>query len=386
MSIIRKDLGPRPPHRLKSKLSVVRPGKAVADLRLELRSGGEFSIFSEAPDDLEPAIDRLADQAIEANPFHTAAFVMKALGDTDTHQRLALIEDTAMSANSGALAALMGFSVTDRGSHMVATAADGGYHAPLIARQRPMATIDQLFEALAGSLANLPGIIAFPGLLADGAFMRSARAVAAARGLAFRVAGAFRARALNGRIEPAGVLSHEEREAWQDSLGRWEALQKRGRITYRVARNPREISAVLEDLALLCDTPEQASRFSAFVPVARLLSERDRLRIHTLHLDDNLIAAALQPVHRAEAWVWKVLVRPDMADQAVDEQLMMRLTEFNLADVNIAVTRVAPATGPFLAERLWPGEDGYASLLVALRPGMDRALDSVAVTYEEQSA
>ncbi|MAM12872.1 MAG: hypothetical protein CML23_20975 [Rhizobiaceae bacterium] len=381
MSIIRKDLGPRPPARLKSKLSVVRPGKAVADLRLELRSGGEFSIFSEAPDDLEPAIDRLANQAIEANPFQSAAFVMTALGQSHAHQRLALVEDTAGEA--GALAALMGFSVTDRGSHMVASTAQGGYHAPLIARHRPMATIDQLFEALAGSLANLPGIIAFPALLADGAFMRSARAVAAARGLAFRVAGAFRGRALSGRMDPTGALSRAEREAWQDNLGKWEALRRKGRIAYHVARNPREVSAALQDLSLLCDTPENASRFSAFVPVARLLSENDRLRIHALYLEDQLIAAAIQPVHMGAAWVWKMLVRPDMEALALGEQLMMRLTEFNLGDANIAVTRVAPGAGPFLAERFWPGEDGYASLLVALRPGMERALDSVAATYED---
>ncbi|AMM85616.1 hypothetical protein AZF01_15675 [Martelella sp. AD-3] len=362
----------------------MRPGKAVADLRLELRSGGEFSIFSEAPDDLEPAIDRLANQAIEANPFQSAAFVMTALGQSHAHQRLALVEDTAGEA--GALAALMGFSVTDRGSHMVASAAQGGYHAPLIARHRPMATIDQLFEALAGSLANLPGIIAFPALLADGAFMRSARAVAAARGLAFRVAGAFRGRALSGRMDPTGALSRAEREAWQDNLGKWEALRRKGRIAYHVARNPREVSAALQDLSLLCDTPENASRFSAFVPVARLLSENDRLRIHALYLEDQLIAAAIQPVHMGAAWVWKMLVRPDMEALALGEQLMMRLTEFNLGDANIAVTRVAPGAGPFLAERFWPGEDGYASLLVALRPGMERALDSVAATYEDAGA
>nr|WP_272213988.1 GNAT family N-acetyltransferase [Marinicella sp. W31]MDC2879924.1 GNAT family N-acetyltransferase [Marinicella sp. W31] len=382
MSVIRKDLGPTPPARLKSKLSVVRPGKAVPDLRLELRSGGEFSIFSEAPEDLEPAVDRLADQAVEANPFQTAPFLMKTTGKDNAHARLALIADTTTSDGAEQLSALMSFSVMGKGSHLAATAEVGGYSAPLISRHRPMATLDQLFEALAGSLTNLPGIVAFPGLLADGTFMRSARAVAAARGLAFRVAGAWRARTLSGRIDPTGALSREERKAWQTHLGKWEDLQKKGRISYQVARNPSEISAALEDLSLLSDAPGYADRFSAFFPAARQLCKRDQIRIHALYLDGQMIAAALQPVHRGDAWVWQVLVRPDMADQAVDEQLMMRLTHWNLRDTNIATTRVAPAAGSFLAERFWPVDEGYASLLIALRPGIEHTLDRVAATYE----
>ncbi|MET3599465.1 GNAT family N-acetyltransferase [Martelella mangrovi] len=383
MSIIRKDLGPRPPARLKSKLSVVRPGKTVPDLRLELRSGGEFSIFSDAPGELEHTMERLGDQAVEPNPFQTLPFLTGPSGRADAQTRLALIEDSAVAAGAGHLAALMGFSVAGANSHLVASAAPGGYHAPLISRHRPMATLDQLFEALAGSLANLPGVIAFPGLLADGAFMRSARAVAAARGLAFRVAGAWRGHALSGRIDPTSGLSHADREAWQANLEKWENLQKKGRITYHVARNPAEISAALEELSLLCDTDEHTSRCAACFPAVRLLSERDRIRLHALYIDGQMIAAALQPLHRSEAWVWQVMVRPDMSDKAIDEQLIMRLTQWNLRDANIAITRVAPAAGPFLAERFWPVDEGYASLLVALRPGMERALDSVAATYED---
>ncbi|WP_180898346.1 GNAT family N-acetyltransferase [Martelella soudanensis] len=200
MSIIRKDLGQRPPARLKSKLSVVQPGKAVPDIRLEVRSGGEFSLYSQAPDHMETAMERLADTAIENNIFQTPAFLLPALGERHSLLRVALMED---GASDDSLTALMTFSVRGNGSHLLAHAiGDIGYHAPLVSRHRPMATLDQLFEALAGALVNLPGIAVFPHLLADGAFMRFARAVAAARGLAFRVTHARRRRALSGPIDP----------------------------------------------------------------------------------------------------------------------------------------------------------------------------------------
>ena len=375
MSIIRKDLGQRPPARLKSKLSVVQPGKAVPDIRLELRTGGEFSLYSQAPDHMEAAMDRLANSAIENNIFQTPAFLLPALGENHSLLRVALMED-----GNDSLTALMTFSVRGNGSHLLAHAiGDIGYHAPLVSRHRPMATLDQLFEALAGSLVNLPGIAVFPHLLADGAFMRFARAVAAARGLAFRVTHARRRRALSGRITPDAALTAAEREAWQKNLARWEALNRRGKIGYHIARNPSETALMLEELSTLTAVvAEDAARFSALLPTAKKLARNDQLRIHALYLDGEMIAAAIQPLTNGEAWIWQMFVRPDMAQDAVDEQLVMRLTEWNGRDANIAVTRTAPGAGPYLAERFWPVEEGYATLMVAIRPGMERALDTLA--------
>lgn len=375
MSIIRKDLGQRPPARLKSKLSVVQPGKAVPDIRLEVRTGGEFSLYSQAPDHMEAAMDRLANSAIENNIFQTPAFLLPALGESHSLLRVALMED-----GNDSLTALMTFSVRGNGSHLLAHAiGDIGYHAPLVSRHRPMATLDQLFEALAGSLVNLPGIAVFPHLLADGAFMRFARAVAAARGLAFRVTHARRRRALSGRITPDAALTAAEREAWQKNLARWEALNRRGKIGYHIARNPSETALMLEELSTLTAVvAEDAARFSALLPTARKLARNDQLRIHALYLDGEMIAAAIQPLTNGEAWIWQMFVRPDMAQDAVDEQLVMRLTEWNGRDANIAVTRTAPGAGPYLAERFWPVEEGYATLMVAIRPGMERALDTLA--------
>ncbi|WP_174803259.1 GNAT family N-acetyltransferase [Martelella limonii] len=378
MSIIRKDLGQRPPARLKSKLSVVQPGKAVPDIRLEVRSGGEFSLYSQAPDHMEAAMDRLAETAIERNIFQTPAFLLPALGESHSLLRVALMEDGSDSDDS--LTALMTFSVRGNGSHLLAHAiGDIGYHAPLISRHRPMATLDQLFEALAGSLVNLPGIAVFPHLLADGAFMRFARAVAAARGLAFRVTHARRRRALSGTLQPNAGLSASERALWQEHLQKWEALNRRGKVGYRIARNPSEAAGMLEDLSALTEVvDEDRARFRALLPTARKLALNDQLRIHALYLDGDMIAAAVQPLTNGEAWIWQVFVRPDMAQDAVDEQLIMRLTEWNGRDANIAITRTAPGAGPYLAERFWPVDEGYATLMVAIRPGMERALDALA--------
>ena len=383
MSIIRKDLGQRPPARLKSKLSVVQPGKAVPDIRLEVRSGGEFSLYSQAPDHMEPAMDRLAETAIERNIFQTPAFLLPALGERHSLLRVALMEDGDSDDN---LTALMTFSVRGNGSHLLAHAiGDIGYHAPLISRHRPMATLDQLFEALAGSLVNLPGIAVFPHLLADGAFMRFARAVAAARGLAFRVTHARRRRALSGRIDPASAaLTPGEREAWQANLAKWEALNARGKIGYHIARNPSETALMLDELSALTTTvAEDRSRFAALLPTAKKLGRNDQLRIHALYLSGEMIAAAIQPVTAGEAWIWQVFVRPDMEQEAVDEQLIMRLTEWNTRDANITVTRAAPGVGPYLAERFWPVEEGYATLMVAIRPGMERAIDALAREHRD---
>ncbi|TCT41765.1 GNAT family N-acetyltransferase [Martelella mediterranea] len=385
MSIIRKDLGPRTPARLKSKLSVVRPGRAVPDVRLELKTGGEFSLYSTPPEELERAFDRLVFRSSETNVFQAAPFLLTALKNGLHGLRLALIHEGAQGMEQDDLAALMAFRVEDGGRWITAHGFGDGtaaYNAPLISRHRPMATIDQLFEALANNLTNLPGIAVLPDLLADGAIMRLGRAVAAARGLAFRVTGATRRRALTARVDPSSRLAGSERAAWQDKLEKWQALQQKGHVTYRVARNSDEIEPVLEALPMLArDTAGPAP--NAFLTAAcRALAKRDWIRLHALYLDEILIAVAVQPVVAGEAWIADTIVHTDLADMAVDEQLIVRLTEWNLRDTNIRVTRCAPGVGPFLAERFWSDDEGRATLMVALKPGHERSLDAAAKALE----
>ena len=198
--------------------------------------------------------------------------------------------------------------------------------------------------------------------------------------------GAVRRRVLSGAIDPKAALTSAETHIWQDNLGKWQSLQQMGRMSYRVARNPEEVGVMLDDLRALSDTEEHVDTVAAMLPACRLLARRDWLRVHALFLDDAMIAAAIQPVIAGEATVWRVFERPDMADKAVGEQLIVRLTEWNLRDANITVTRADNTAGPFLAERFWPEEEGRATLVTAIRPGLERMLDHVTGLYENTEA
>ncbi|WP_176084870.1 GNAT family N-acetyltransferase [Martelella sp. HB161492] len=384
MSIIRRDIGPKPPSRLKTKLSVVRAGRTVADLRLELRTGGEFSVYSRAPEEFETAMERLATDAIEANIFHTAAFTHTALNQEGSGLRLALI-GTPQAGGDLLLDAALPFRIEQQAGTGVICAwaePDIAYAAPLIARRNPMATLDQLFDALGGQLVNLPPVLVFEGLVADGPFMRYARAAAAARGLFFRVAASRRAKILT----PAGLTSPspsaEERRRWTAMLEKWTALSGPDGLAFEMARNPREIEAQIEMLAPLLDESGGAADIVGLGAVARRLSARDHLRLYTLKHHGALVAAVLQPVLAGEAWVWQIYVHPEFSVFALDEQLLLRLGEWNPTDPNITTTRISVSNNDRLASSIWPEEEGRATLIVGLRPESERAVDAVAAFHD----
>lgn len=385
MSIIRKDIANRPQARLRSKLSVVRPGRAIPDVRLELKTGGEFSVYSTPPLELEKAIDQLSVNAIEKNVFQSAPFVFQSMKLEGAGQRLALIHNSGEPEGDERPAALMAFRTNVDENYFAARVSgfsQDGSSAPLIGRDHPMATIDQLFEALASPLCDLPGIVMFPDLVADGHFMRLARAVAAARGLAFRVARAHRRRALTGSVDPSATLTPDESSAWQANLSKWQELKRLGNISYRVHRNADEIATVLEMLGQLDDQQTHPLAFSHVAAICRALARRDWLRVHALYLGDRLVAATLQPVLSGEAWIWQFYLSQDLQDMALDEQSLIRLSEWNLQDRNITVTRIGAGRGRFLAESFWPSLEGRATLMIALKPGYERALDQLAARQE----
>ncbi|WP_181409952.1 GNAT family N-acetyltransferase [Martelella alba] len=385
MSIIRRDIGPRPPSRLKTKLSVVRAGRTVPDLRLELRTGGEFSVFSRVPEEFESALERLAIDAIEPNVFHTAAFTFTALRSTENTLRLAMIGD-AQAGGAMQLDAALPFRIESQAGLGVIRAwamPDIAYAAPLIARKSPMATLDQLFDALGGQLVNLPPVLVFEGLVADGPFMRYARAAAAARGLFFRVSASRRQKILT----PAGLTSPspsaDQRHRWTAMLEKWTSLSGPDGLAFEMARNPREIEAHIAMLAPLVDRRGAHADLEGLGAIARQLSARDHLRLYMLKHHGALVAALWQPVLAGEAWVWQIYVHPDFADHALDEQLLLRLGEWNPTDPNIAATRTASHNSDRLACSIWPEEEGRATLIIGLRPECERDVDRIAAYHDE---
>ncbi len=388
------NLGPDGP--LASPLTGFRGQRERAETRLEVgRPGRALSLYPAALGyELQEELEFLSHRAMEPNIFFSARLLAPAMPRVEDKQvRFALIRDE--TAVSSRLRLLMPFTVERPGfavgPTIIRTWANpfGPLGTPLVDGEEAAETIDNLLEVLAQPQARLPSVLVVPDVRLHGRFAQLARAVAISRDLPVTVTDPFRRPMLESDLDgeaylKASVSPHHYREMRRQ----WRRLERLGKLTYNVARQPEEVRLRMEEFLALEAKGWKGKKRSALVSdrfraafareAITNLAETDAVRIHTIDLDGKAVASIIVFLMAGEAYTWKTAYDEDLAPYSPGKLLIMRLTEWHLDDANIMRTDSCAVPDHPIMSRLWEQREEMGTLVIGLTRNSDRDTRQVA--------
>ncbi|MCR4265537.1 GNAT family N-acetyltransferase [Nitratireductor sp. ZSWI3] len=344
--------------------------------------------------DLVEELDHLAARAIEPNIFFNPRFLAPAMPRLEDREvRLAVIRDGTETRSR--LRLLVPFSVERSmlpfGVAVLRTWANpfGPLGTPLVDSDDPAGVIDDFFATLSRPHLRFPKVFVLPEVGLDGPFMEMLTAVAEARSLPLRI---------TGRVERPILQSGEDGDTYlkaalrQHHYREFRRLKRRlaeqGALDHRIARTPEEIRHGAEAFLTLeaagwkgrARTAMATDRYrAAFAREAvHRLAERDMCRIHTLALDDKIVACLIVFVENGTAYTWKTAYNEDYAAYSPGTLLMVEVTKSHLADPDIAVTDSCAVPDHPIMSRLWSERRPLGTIVVGLRPDAERQVRKAA--------
>jgi hypothetical protein len=365
-----------------TEIAVGRPGRHLAIYHA--RAGYE----------LQEELDFLTNRALEPNVFFSGRFLAPAMPRLeDRIIRLMVMRDEDETRSRMRL--LLPFSVEKPGFSVGASIIRcwsnpfGPLGTPLLDREEPAETLDNMLEALSRPEAGLPGVLVLPDLRLDGPVAGLLRAVAIGRNLSVvetdQVERPFLQSELDGDAYLAKSISRHHR---REMRRQWRRLSEHGDVSYIVARQPDEIRYNLEEFLTLEDSGWKGRRRSAMVSdryraafareAINSLAETDNVRIHTLALNGEAIASMIVFVSSGEAWTWKTAYDEKWARYSPGKLLVDRLTEWHLDDLNILRTDSCAVPDHVIMSRFWSERVAMGTMVIGLHPNRDRDVRQVA--------
>ncbi len=367
-----------------------------ADIRLPVgRPGRELSLYPATLGyELQEELEFLSNRAMEPNIFFSARLLAPAMPRVEDKQvRFALLRDD--SERRSRLRLLMPFTVErpgfSVGAPIIRTWANpfGPLGTPLVDAEDAAETLDNLFEVLALPEAKLPSVLVMPDIRVTSRFAQLAKAVAIGRDLPVTVTDTFRRPMLESLFDGEtylrqAVSPHHLREMRRQ----WRSLEKLGRVTYNVARQPEEIRLRMEEFLALEAKGWKGRKRSALIndrfraafarEAITNLAEVDAVRIHTIDIDGRAIASIVVFLMAGEAFTWKTAYDESFSQHSPGKLLIMRLTDWHLDDANIMRTDSCAVPDHPIMSRLWEEREEMGSLVIGLRRNGDRDVRQVA--------
>lgn len=353
-------------------------GAARGGERVRTVSGTSSLIFAvDAADAPLAAWNRLADRAIEPNPFFRPEFLRPLAARLDRREiRVVAIRREA----DGAFLALAPFSRRRVGLLTPAAVAHAGDYGPLgtplFAPEADAATAASLCAAAAEALGT--GLVAFPYLRTDGPVAALLSGMAATRdgnGPRLALCGARlragHATGIEGAAQQRAVSRHRVKELDRQMR----RLADLGAVSITRADTvetlPEAIEAFLEleaagwkgraGTALVAD-PGRAAFARDFLEAS---ARAGRLRIDALRLDGRPVAMTAMLRDGARAWSWKTAFDEAHGRLSPGSQIARIAMRHTLASDGIVDADSLAIPGHSMIEPLWPGRVAYATGLVA---------------------
>jgi hypothetical protein len=367
-----------------------------ADIRLPVgRPGRELSLYPATLGyDLQEELEFLSHRAMEPNIFFSARLLAPAMTRVEDKQvRFALIRDDDETRSR--LRLLMPFTVEKPGfsigAPIIRTWANpfGPLGTPLVDAEDAAETIDNLLDVLASPKAGLPSVLVMPDIRVTGRFAQLAKAVALARDLPIATTDTFKRPMLESFLDGDAYLRHAVSAHHVREMRRqWRHLERLGKVTYEVARQPDEIRLRMEEFLALEARGWKGKKRSALIndryraafarEAITNLAEADAVRIHTIDLDGRAIASIIVFLMAGEAYTWKTAYDENFAQNSPGKLLIMRLTNWHLDDANIMRTDSCAVADHPIMSRLWEEREEMGSLIIGLNRNGDRDVRQVA--------
>lgn len=339
--------------------------------------------------DLVEELDHLAARSVEPNVFFNPRFLAPAMPRLEDREVfLAVMRDE--SDHRSRLRFLLPYSVERPGLGIgpaivrAWSSPYGPLGAPLIDRDDPVGTVDDFLAMLARPSLGLPPVLVLPDMPLEGEAASIIRTAAMGRNLPVLTANTRQRACLKSDLEGEAYLreslkSHHFREYRR----LWRRLAEQGELQYQVARHPDEIRRGCESFLTLElmgwkgreRTALASDRFqAAFMREAiHRMSEQDMVRVHTLTLDGETIAALIVFIERGIAYTWKTAYDETLSHFSPGALLMIEATKTHLDDFNIDMTDSCAAPEHPQMDRLWSERREMGTLVIGLTPGADRS-------------
>lgn len=353
-----------------------------------------LSIYpSQAGYDLQDELDFLSNRAMEPNVFFTSRFLAPAMPRLEDREiRLAVIRDETETRSR--LRLLMPFSVERPGFAIGAPIIRawsnhfGPLGTPLVDAENAGEVMDHFLEALGREEMRLPSVLVLPDIRLGGPFAQMARAIAMSRNLPVDVTGEQARPMLESLLDGDAYLKASIKSSHMREMRRqWGHLEKLGRVSYEVARQPQDIRLRMEEFLLLEASGWKGKKRTAMLSdrlraafareAVNNLAEIDAARIHTIDIDGKAIASMIVLLMNGDAYTWKTAFNEDFARYSPGKILTAQITDWHLDDANIVRTDSCAVPDHPIMSRLWQEREAMGTLLIGLKPNSDREVRQV---------
>ena len=338
--------------------------------------------------DLVEELDYLCARTIEPNVFFNPRFLAPAMPRLEDREvRLAVIRDGNEYKNR--LRLLVPFSVekpaVPLGVSIMRTWSSpfGPLGTPLVDRDDPEGVIEDFFAMLSRPHLKLPKVLVLPDMRLDGAVATMLGSVAETRGLPLVTTSPTERPFLESKLDGEEYLKTSLRAHHYREFRRLKRrLADQGRLEHHVARGPEDIRHAIEAFLSLEaagwkgreGTAMAIDRYrAAFAREAvHRLAEQDLCRVHSLTLDDKLIASLVVFVEAGVAYTWKTTYDEAYSTFSPGTLLMIEVTKQHLDDPNIELTNSCAVPDHPVMSRLWSERKPIGTLVIGMTPAADR--------------
>lgn len=353
-----------------------------------------LSIYpSQAGYDLQDELDFLSNRAIEPNVFFTSRFLAPAMPRLEDREiRLAIIRDETDARSR--LRLLMPFSVERPGFAIGAPIIRawsnhfGPLGTPLVDAEGAGEVMDHFLEVLGRDEMRLPSVLVLPDVRLNGPFAQMARAIAMSRNLPVDITGEHARPMLESLLDGEAYLKNSIKSSHMREMRRqWGHLEKLGRVSYEVARQPQDIRLRMEEFLLLEASGWKGKKRTAMLSdrlraafareAVNNLAEIDAARIHTIDLDGKAIASMIVLLMNGDAYTWKTAFNEEFSRYSPGKILTAQITDWHLDDANIVRTDSCAIPDHPIMSRLWQEREAMGTLLIGLKPNSDREVRQV---------
>jgi CelD/BcsL family acetyltransferase involved in cellulose biosynthesis len=344
--------------------------------------------------DLVDELDHLCARTVEPNIFFNPRFLAPAMPRLEDREiRLAVMRDGEGARSR--LRMLVPFSVerpgVPLGVPVLRSWANpfGPLGTPLIDQDDPIGVIEDFLSMLARPHLRFPKAFVLPDMKLDGPVAGLLRNVGETRNLPLEIVDRVDRPYLQSSLDGDAYLKNALRPHHLREFRRLKRrLSEKGRLEYRIARQPEDIRHAIETFLTLEmsgwkgreRTAMAVDRYrAAFAREAVYrLSEADLCRAHLLLIDDQPIAVLLVFVENGVAYTWKTAYDETFSAYSPGALLAMEVTHTHLDDPNITATDSCAVPDHPVMSRIWTERASFGTMIVGLTPGSDRAVRQAA--------
>lgn len=260
---------------------------------------------------------------------------------------------------------------------------------PLIDGDDPIGVMRDFFSIMGRQHLRLPPVIIFPQVFTDGAAARVIRSVALESDLPLQTANREMRAMLESDQDGETYLRNAVSKAhYREIIRQGRRFNEMGKLRYSVASRPNDIRVATEAFLALevkgwkgkARTAMLSDRLqAAFAREAtHNLAKQGLCRIHTLHLDSQLIASLIVFVENGVASTWKITFDEEYSRYSPGKLLMSYATEYLLNDFNVLHGDSCAVPDHSLMNHLWSERKEMTSLIIGLQRNTDRQVRQVA--------